>query len=400
VSVEFDPIRVRRRRRLDPVVLGIGVAVVALVAAVAKPWETSTGGLAEASPAAAASSRVDIASNAPPSAPSRRPSAVPETEDGIPSLSWSDLAGIVGSHPALGALVVTGHASRFTRAGADIRLAASWASAESAAGGIGPNPDVRAGDASVLGIGATFPRDAAPRDVRVWLERSGGAWEWIDTVPVARPSADDPIVLVRPGPGSTIEPFEAGRYRLDLLGKDRIDRMVAGIADSTGSLPDPSRWPGTETRLVPADRSDPSALGFGLFATVDGFAVSLPVAQSRPLDELDAWDATRAEPVAGTPAVVTAFLPRATGLGVMLTSHASVELALLSRLAPTPLVPVPPVRGGLSEAQGRTPYIVFDGPDGRALEPGVYALSVSWTDAGGLHAGTWHVELRPGPVHD
>ncbi|HEU5224788.1 MAG TPA: hypothetical protein VFV29_03205, partial [Actinomycetota bacterium] len=186
----------------------------------------------------------------------------------------------------------------------------------------------------------------------------------------------------------------------DLLRKGRIDRIRVGIADSTGTVPDPSRWPVTETKLVTATRSDPSAVRFGLFATVDGFAVPLPVAQSRPLDEVDAWNASRSAPLAGiAPQVVTAFLPRATGLGVMLTSHASVELAVLSRLAPSPLVPVPPVRGGISDLQGRTPYVVFEGPDGRALEPGVYALSVSWKDAGGLHASTWHVELRPGPVH-
>ena len=32
------------------------------------------------------------------------------------------------------------------------------------------------------------------------------------------------------------------------------------------------------------------------------------------------------------------------------------------------------------------------------MTPGVYALSIDWTDALGSHAGTWHVELRPGPV--
>jgi hypothetical protein len=187
---------------------------------------------------------------------------------------------------------------------------------------------------------------------------------------------------------------------MDLLRTGGIDRIDVGIADSTGSVPGPSPWPVTQSRLVPADRSDPSAVRFGLFATVDGFAVSMPVAQSRPLDEVDAWNATRAEPAAGTtPAIVAAFLPRATGLGVMLTPRAAVELAVLRRLAPTPLVPVPPVRGGISD-QARTPYTEFSGPEGRALEPGVYGLSVSWTDASGLHAGTWHVELRPGPAHD
>jgi hypothetical protein len=96
--------------------------------------------------------------------------------------------------------------------------------------------------------------------------------------------------------------------------------------------------------------------------------------------------------------VARVFLPRATGLGVMLTAHASIELAVMRRLTPIPLVPTPPARGGISDSQGRTPFVVFPAPDGRALAPGVYAISASWSDGTGLHAATWHVELRPGPV--
>jgi hypothetical protein len=402
VSVEFDPVRVRRRRRLDPLVLGVGVAVVAVIVAVAKPWEASDGG-ANADRATASPTSTSPVAAVPSTGPRRtpRPTQPPVVTDGLPMPAWEDIRGVVGSHRAMGVLALTGHVSRFTRSGVDVGLAASWASVETAAGGVGPNPDVRSGDASVLGLGVTFPAGEAPLDLRVWLERAVGGLEWVDVVPVPRPAADDPIMLMRLTESGAVEPFEAGHYRLDLLRKDAIVRVEVGIADSTGTIPDPAPWPLTESRLVPATESDPSAVRFGLFATVDRFAVSLPVAESRPLDELDAWDATRADPPAGTtPAVVAAFLPRATGLGVMLTPHAAVELSVLSRLAPAPLVPVPPARGGLSEAQGRTPYIVFAGPEGRPLEAGVYALSVSWTDAGGLHAGTWHVELRPGPVHD
>jgi hypothetical protein len=402
VSVEFDPVRVRRRRRLDPLALVVGVAVVAVVVAVAKPWAASDGG-PNADRAAASPSSTSPAAAAPPSGARRtpRPTQPPVVTDGLPMPAWEDIRGLVGSHRTKGVLALTGHVSRFTRAGVDVGLAASWASVETAAGGVGPNPDVRSGDASVLGLGVTFPADEAPLDLRVWLERTARGLEWIDVVPVARPAADDPIVLMRLTESGAVEPFEAGHYRLDLLRRDAIDRVEVGIADSTGTVPDPARWPITESRLVPATETDPSAVRVGFFATVDGFPVTLPVAQSRPLDELDAWEATRAEPAAGiAPDVAPVYLPRATGLGVMLTPYATIELAVLRRLAPTPLVPVPPVRGGVSGAHGGTPYIVFDGPDERALEPGVYALSVSWTDAGGLHASTWHVELRPGPSHD
>ena len=46
--------------------------------------------------------------------------------------------------------------------------------------------------------------------------------------------------------------------------------------------------------------------------------------------------------------------------------------------------------------RGRTPFVVFAAPDGGVWPPGVYAVTVDWTDAAGSHHGTWHVELRPG----
>ena len=383
--------------------LGIGVAVVAVVVAVAKPWEGGQGAAtADRATTAPPSPSTDATARSTGSRGTPRPTLPPIRTDGFPMPVWEDIEGVLGSHPESGILALTGRVSRFTGAGVDVGLAASWASADRAAAGVGPNPGVRTGDASVLGLGVTSPMGEAPRDVRVWLERSDGGQEWIDVVPVVRPAADDPIVLMRPSGSGSIEPFEAGRYRLDLLQKTGIARIAVGIADSTGTIPGPSPWRVTESRLVPAVQSDPSAVRFGLFATVDGLAVSVPVALTRPLDEASAWVARiDPPPTTAIPEVVSAFLPRATGLGVMLPPNVDIQLAVLSRLAPAPLIPVPPVHNGLSEPKGRSPYVVFDGPPGRALEPGVYALSVSWKDiAGELRAATWHVELRPGPVHD
>lgn len=390
---------------MQPLVVGVALVLAGLVVAVIKPWEASSDGVAGASPSASAGATLADGSAAPSVPPSRPPArGTVDTEDGIPAVRWTDIAPIVGSHPSAGVLAVTGHVSRFTGAGADVGLAASWVPADAAVDGVGPNPGVRSGDASVLGLGLTFPTGQTPLDVRIWLERAGNELEWVDAVAVAGRAPATAIVFTRPGAGGFIQAFEAGRYRIDELRDGRIDRVNVGIADSTGSIPDPLDWPVTETRLVPAGRSDPSAVRFGVFATVDGFAVALPVAQRQPFDDVGAWDASLATPSADTAApIVSAFLPRATGLGVMLTSHASVERAVLTRLAPSPLLPIPPVPvpplGGISESQGRTPFILFESPDDRALEPGVYALTVSWDDAAGSHEGTWHVELRPGPVH-
>lgn len=34
------------------------------------------------------------------------------------------------------------------------------------------------------------------------------------------------------------------------------------------------------------------------------------------------------------------------------------------------------------------------------MDPGVYQLSVEWTDSAGRHDRSWHIELRPGPVRE
>ena len=99
----------------------------------------------------------------------------------------------------------------------------------------------------------------------------------------------------------------------------------------------------------------------------------------------------------GRTAVATAYLPRATGLGVMLTNHAGVRLAIVRRLAPDARFLAAPMLGGISAVQGRTPWIAFAPRSGGAWPPGVYAITVHWTDPAGLHEETWHVELRPGP---
>ena len=81
--------------------------------------------------------------------------------------------------------------------------------------------------------------------------------------------------------------------------------------------------------------------------------------------------------------VATSYLPRATGLGVMLTSHAAVGASSIRRLAPEPLAESPEAFGGISNMRGRTPFVVFPAPDGGVWPPGVYAVTVDWQDASG-----------------
>ena len=121
--------------------------------------------------------------------------------------------------------------------------------------------------------------------------------------------------------------------------------------------------------------------------------MSLPATQTRPLDDDAAWLdlGDRANDV-----VATAYLPRASGLGVMLTSHAAVSSATIRRLAPEARsTPRRPPAGSPKATAGRR-TCCSPAPDETIWAPGVYAISVAWSDAAGAHEGTWHVELRPG----
>jgi len=131
----------------------------------------------------------------------------------------------------------------------------------------------------------------------------------------------------------------------------------------------------------------------GLFAIVGGRGMSLLARQTRMLDDDEAWLDVDRSP---NDVVATAYLPHATGLGVMLTPHAAVARATIAQLAPDAAFVAPKAFGGISEAQGRTPYVLFAAPDDGVWIPGVYAISIDWSDGGGTHRATWHVQLRPG----
>jgi hypothetical protein len=193
--------------------------------------------------------------------------------------------------------------------------------------------------------------------------------------------------------------WPGGHYRIDALVSGQIRRIYVQIPTRLGSVAPPDPWLRTASGLVDAAESDPSSVKGGLFATVNGTGVPLIATPSAALDETAEWlDAVRDQARSAGPTVATAYLPLATGLGVMLTSHASLYSANIRRLAPDGAFGPGSVITGFSGPQDRTPYVIFTPPLGGVLSPGVYALDVNWTDQGGSHAGTWYLELRPGPT--
>ena len=249
--------------------------------------------------------------------------------------------------------------------------------------------------ADVAALGVTVPDGVQPQAVRFWRLHKSNEFEWINAARIDDQAQARAPLLVRIPllDGVSTVAWEAGQYRVDVLTADGIHRISVVIEQQFGDAPGPDDWPTTGPGTVAATASDPSAIRIGLFATVDGAAVSIPSRKSEPLSEVATW--SDMAQVSG-PIVGAMYLPRATGLGVMLTSHAAVKGATIRRIAPEPLPDPPEASGGISDAQGRTPYIVFAEPDGGVWTPGVYALTVDWDDAAGTHHGTWHVALLPG----
>ena len=400
MSQEFEPVRIGTGRRgVGPVMVAVAVVVLGLVLAVVKPWESdgSADGPRPTSPAALADQSSTAPSRTDPSpAVAASPAPIsPEVTARPRPPTWTEVARVIRPHDVWGVRAIVAERPADDReSGVTRPFVESWSPTVTDPDGSERGFVYREG-VVVVGLGLSFPPDQRPHDVRIWRAHTSDRLEWIDTQAIDPGSPDGAFLFVEP----TRLTWRSGHYRIDVLVDGAVRRIALEIPDSNGSVPEPDEWLTTERGLVGVSDSNPSGVRVGLFATVEGVGVPIGVIADRPLDEVAAWhDAVDGVPAGATPTVAAVYLPRATGLGVMLTNRAFVHLAVLSRLAPSKLVPVPPVRGGISDTQGRTPFVVFGAPDGEPMPPGVYAISVSWTDPAGLHAATWHVELRPGPI--
>jgi hypothetical protein len=399
VSVEFDPIKLGpRRRRVDPMVVGILVVVVALALAIVKPWDPAEPSIA-AGPSA-------VVAQVPPPTPRDTPSAsraatppASATPRPSPSPSWADIAPVVGVHRAWGAEAVLLPAAAVSPGRSD-RFVASWSAV--AAGPDGPQTAyIARDDQSIVALGITYPANEVPADARIWLVHAGDQLEWMDARLVLGGAPDGALLFERratsgAGPSS----WPGGHYRIDVLLAGGVRRITIRIPDRLGSVASPDPWPVTALPLVAPDASDPSSVHVGLFATMNGKGIPLGATPGPSLDEATEWGlaAAPAPPKSGGPIVARAYLPLATGLGVMLTPHARLSSLSIRRLAPDPGFEPGPIVGGLSRLEGRTPFVIVAPVAGGAIPPGVYAVSIAWTDALGHHAGSWYVELRPGPI--
>ena len=395
VSVDFDPVKIGPRpRRFDPIRVLILTVVVGLAVAIVKPWEPN------GTPAVPAPSGAQAVASASPSvSPTPVPVRTVQTavSTGLPAPTWDEVALVVQAHDTLGVRAIVVARRQNLGSGADPRFQELWSRAIRAPDGV-DTAYVAHDEKPIVALGITFPPDAAPLDVRIWRLHADGELEWIDARALEPGDPVGAFTFAHGGASGSSRAWPSGQYRIDILAGDAIHRVALQIPGRFGNVPAPDEWPHTEANLVGPDESDPSAVRVGPFATVDGFAVPLTTRTGPLMTEEEEWRHFHAAALAGLGAsgVASAYLPRATGLGVMLTSHAGVRLAIVRRIAPDGRFSAAPMLGGISESQGRTPWVAFAPHGGGVWPPGVYAITVRWTDPAGLHVETWHVELRPG----
>lgn len=383
MSVEFEPVKLGRRRWIDPVVIGVAGVALLLVVAVVKPW-------ADTAPETTASAVPTIL----PSTSEPEPS--PALADALP-LTWADVAQVVSRREAWGIRTIVLDPSSQASSGASPPYKERW----SAIGGSGDTTAVVDGrDGIVVALGVTFPLAETPLDVRIWLDHGGRDLEWIDARPVNDVPARGAYLFVRGGLAeAALRPWEPGRYRVDVLVGGDIRRIDLEILDRTGALPDPEGFVRVIPRLLPLPASGLEGLPVGLFASSDGASVSLPSTAGPALDEAEGWlDLDRrAADQPGRSFVARTYQPRATRLGVVLPPSSTIRSATLLRLAP--FRTTAGIVGEATAVSGEAvSFVAFATPGGAIWHPGVYALRVEWEDGDGAHDLTWHAELRPGPV--
>jgi hypothetical protein len=402
VSVEFEPVQLgpRRRRGVDPVAIGALLVVIGLAAAVAKPWDSGSttatatrGPAAEPQPLPGAASSLDARGAAPTAAtPGISTASAP------PPLAWDQVRPVIHPHDAWGIRVIVNRPLSNEATGANQHLAELWYPIQIGATGI-PTVNIDQNDRPVVGLGITFPADRLPLDTRIWRVQPDGL-TWVDTRALD-PTPSGGAFLYQPeAAGPLAGAWGAGTYRIDVLVDGSVQRFGLAIPNRFGIVPGFSELPLAPQGLVLPGLVPVSELGIGLFAMAGDVAVPLPAHEGPALTEAAAW--LNVDPGTGRAPrsfVASAYLPRATGIGVMLPAGSLIKDATVGRLAPDSLVQAHPdviVFGGPSQKS----WAGFLAPGGGAWAPGVYRFTVAWSDTKGLHNGSWHVELRPGPVHD
>ena len=403
VAFEGQVVRATRRR-IDPLRIGVVIAVVGLAAAYIKPWD----GLTQTTePAPGPAAIASLAPHVPDPTDTRvlpRPSTPVDGDVTTGPIDWATAATVVEPHDRWGVRTIV-------RAfgpddGSEDDLVERW-TATTSPDAAAPIVTMPAEDPATLAIGITFPPASTPVDVRVRRETEDHTWEWVDARPLdADPAGGAFLFAPPPVDGRAVSGWPSGAYRFDVLGGGHIASIEVHLPGRFGRIPLSAIAPRDKALAAPLP-VDLSAIDPGAFVVVDGKAVPVGARDTTTvLDPAAAWLDVIGRPgtlePTGPPAglVGDAYVPGANGIGVLLPSGADDLRATLRRIDidGETTEPIRPEGTFTSIGTGITPYAVFAAPDGQAFTPGLYAIESSWRDGTGNISRVDHIELLPGPT--
>ncbi len=233
--------------------IGAVVVVIAIVAAIAKPWESGP-------PPPPVASVAAIATPQPSPSPTAATTQAPRATQAAPD--WIAVTNAVTEHDAWGVTAILGHgpAAAGTTSVSPARYTELWTPTLTDASGADTAVVTRDG-AEVAALGITVPDGVQPRGVRFWRLHQSNEFEWINAARIDNQAASHAPLLVRMPllDGVASVPWEAGQYRVDVLIGNAIHRISVVIERQFGDVSGPDDWPSGTPDLVAATASDPSA---------------------------------------------------------------------------------------------------------------------------------------------
>ncbi len=372
-----------RRRRVDPLVVGVAVVALGLGLAVAKPWESPAAVPSPSSDPVGAATSPDPEVGATATSD---PAAVAPVPVGDPLVTWPEVAAISRFIDAWGARQIV----RTTPADSvDPALHPVWAAAEASGSGV-DLAILPPADGAVVALGISHPATELPLDARVWADGGEGVWRWLDARRLDPSPLGGALMFTPPvRDGVQLPGWPTGRYRVEVLVDGDVRRLDIDVRAPSVVAETPTASAGPPVRGAFA--ADVSDLLPGPFLSVDGAAIPFPAVAADPtVDLATAWL---------TPAATSTTVlhePRAGGVGVMFPPGATDADATIRSVGPEALSDEPnrAVRTRI-EGRGRAPYVVFGAPGGTAWPAGTFEMVASWRDATTARSATYRFELTP-----
>lgn len=389
--------------------LVVGSLILAFLGlAIAKPW-APPGGDGTASPASPPAVAVASASLGPAPEVTRR---------AVAQAPWAPVPFVAGPVEAIPAIAVR----------AAVRLHETWgvrAVVQPVGGALeerwaAASPEtfvtLGTGPAPVRALGVTAPSGLLVLDVRV-SAIIGGTERWLDAEPVGGANPGSGYLLRPPRIGADwAAAWPAGTYRLDVLTAAGVGTFGVELAGPAELMVDPrpatQRWPGAGVTGFP---TLPAATAAGVFIgalplepetpNLAPTLMGLGGRQTAGLGYGTAWlDTLSGQASQVTAFGVTAYAPAAVTFGVVAPDGLRVDSGKVVRLRPGlaggPTGPADRAVGVPTDIEGRAGVVRqavrFDEPDGRAWEPGTYAILVDGVGPNGHDTVGYLLTLLPG----